>query len=86
MGPLHSLLYEFPDLNKNIEDIGEEADVVYELLQQKIHLHQSFHYLNLQGKAAINWNRWSFPWNFRMLFSPLNHTTFQRSLDFSFLE
>nr|XP_021156316.1 laminin subunit beta-4 [Columba livia]XP_021156365.1 laminin subunit beta-4 [Columba livia]XP_021156412.1 laminin subunit beta-4 [Columba livia]XP_021156468.1 laminin subunit beta-4 [Columba livia]XP_021156515.1 laminin subunit beta-4 [Columba livia]XP_021156557.1 laminin subunit beta-4 [Columba livia] len=48
MGPLHSPLYEFPDLNKNIEDIGEEADLVYELLQQKIHLHQSFHYLNLQ--------------------------------------
>uniref|UniRef100_A0A8D0EKD1 Laminin subunit beta 4 n=1 Tax=Strix occidentalis caurina TaxID=311401 RepID=A0A8D0EKD1_STROC len=50
--PLHSMLYEFPDLNKNIEDIGEEADLVYELLQQKIHLHQSFHYLNL--KEAIS--------------------------------
>ncbi|NXJ90911.1 LAMB4 protein, partial [Corythaixoides concolor] len=48
MDPLHSMLYEFPDLNKNIEDIGEEADLVYELLQQKIHLHQSFHYLNLK--------------------------------------
>uniref|UniRef100_A0A8C0FLZ4 Laminin subunit beta 4 n=1 Tax=Bubo bubo TaxID=30461 RepID=A0A8C0FLZ4_BUBBB len=50
--PLHSMLYEFPDLNKNIEDIGEEADLVYELLQEKIHLHQSFHYLNL--KEAIS--------------------------------
>ncbi|XP_010079491.1 PREDICTED: laminin subunit beta-4 [Pterocles gutturalis] len=47
-----SVLYEFPDLNKNIEDIREEADLVYELLQQKIHLHQSFHYLNL--KEAIS--------------------------------
>lgn len=54
MDPLHSTLYEFPDLNQNIEDIGEEADLVYELLQQKIHLHQSFHYLNLKGKAASN--------------------------------
>ncbi|XP_063179484.1 laminin subunit beta-4 [Chroicocephalus ridibundus] len=52
MDPLHSMLYEFPDLNKNIEDIGEEADLVYGLLQQKIHLHQSFHYLNL--KEAIS--------------------------------
>ncbi|NXG57811.1 LAMB4 protein, partial [Hemiprocne comata] len=47
MDPLHSMLYEFPDLNKNIKDTGEEADLVYERLQQKIHLHQSFHYLNL---------------------------------------
>lgn len=54
MDPLHSTLYEFPDLNQNIEDVGEEADLVYELLQQKIHLHQSFHYLNLKGKAASN--------------------------------
>ncbi|PKU40260.1 laminin subunit beta-1 [Limosa lapponica baueri] len=52
MDPLHSTLYEFPDLNKNIQDIGEEADLVYELLQQKIHLHQSFHYLSL--KEAIS--------------------------------
>ncbi|XP_010125018.1 PREDICTED: laminin subunit beta-4 [Chlamydotis macqueenii] len=52
MDPLHNMLYEFPDLNKNIEDIGEEADLVYELLQQKIYLHQSFHYLNL--KEAIS--------------------------------
>ncbi|XP_026724146.1 laminin subunit beta-4 isoform X1 [Athene cunicularia] len=52
MDPLHSMLYEFPDLNKNIEDIGEEAELVYELLQQKIHLHQSFHDLNL--KEAIS--------------------------------
>ncbi|XP_074000722.1 laminin subunit beta-4 [Numenius arquata] len=52
MDPLHSTLYEFPDLNKNIEDIGEEADLVYDLLQQKIHLHQSFHYLSL--KEAIS--------------------------------
>ncbi|XP_010130709.1 PREDICTED: laminin subunit beta-4, partial [Buceros rhinoceros silvestris] len=51
MEPLHSTLYELPDLNKNIEDIEEEADLVYELLQQKIHLHQSFQYLNL--KEAI---------------------------------
>uniref|UniRef100_A0A672UJZ9 Laminin subunit beta 4 n=1 Tax=Strigops habroptila TaxID=2489341 RepID=A0A672UJZ9_STRHB len=40
MYPLHGTQYEFPDLNKSIEDIGEEADLVYELLQQKIHLHQ----------------------------------------------
>ncbi|XP_010021082.1 PREDICTED: laminin subunit beta-4, partial [Nestor notabilis] len=50
--PLHGIQYEFPDLNKSIEDIGEEADLVYELLQQKIHLHQSFHYLKL--KEAIS--------------------------------
>uniref|UniRef100_A0A8B9D8V4 Laminin subunit beta-1 n=1 Tax=Anser cygnoides TaxID=8845 RepID=A0A8B9D8V4_ANSCY len=30
------MLYEFPDLNENIEDIREEADLVYELLQQKL--------------------------------------------------
>lgn len=54
MYPLHGNQYEFPDLNKNIEDIGEEADLVYELLQQKIHLHRSFHYLSLKGKAASN--------------------------------
>ncbi|KAM9026484.1 laminin subunit beta-4 [Ara ararauna] len=52
MYPLHGTQYEFPDLNKNIEDIGEEADLVYELLQQKIHLHRSFHYLSL--KEAIS--------------------------------
>ncbi|XP_009889167.1 PREDICTED: laminin subunit beta-4 [Charadrius vociferus] len=52
MDPLRSMLYELPDLNKNIEDIGEEADLVYELLQQKIHLHESFHYLNF--KEAIS--------------------------------
>ncbi|XP_009074945.1 PREDICTED: laminin subunit beta-4, partial [Acanthisitta chloris] len=52
MDPLHSLPYEFPDLIKNIEDIGEEADLVYELLQQKIQLHQNFHYLNF--KEAIS--------------------------------
>ncbi|KAM6424929.1 laminin subunit beta-4 [Rhynochetos jubatus] len=52
MDPLHRTLYEFPDLNKNIEDFGEEADLVYELLQQKIHLHRSSHYLNL--KEAIS--------------------------------
>ncbi|XP_030336364.1 laminin subunit beta-4 [Strigops habroptila] len=52
MYPLHGTQYEFPDLNKSIEDIGEEADLVYELLQQKIHLHQSFHYLKL--KEAIS--------------------------------
>ncbi|XP_061844989.1 laminin subunit beta-4 [Colius striatus] len=52
MDPLHSTPYEFPDLNKNIEDIGEEADLVYDLLQQKINLHQNFHYLNL--KEAIS--------------------------------
>ncbi|XP_054255304.1 laminin subunit beta-4 [Indicator indicator] len=52
MGALHSTLYEFPDFNKNIGDIGEEADLVYELLQQKMHLHQSFRYLNL--KEAIS--------------------------------
>ncbi|XP_071590013.1 laminin subunit beta-4 [Heliangelus exortis] len=48
MDPLHNAPYEFPDLNKNIKDIGEEADLVFELLQQKIDLHQSFHYLNLK--------------------------------------
>ncbi|NXN39637.1 LAMB4 protein, partial [Rhinoptilus africanus] len=53
MDPLHSMPYEFPDLNKSIEDIREEADLVYELLQQKIHLHQSFHYLNLKGEKKI---------------------------------
>uniref|UniRef100_A0A8C3DK14 Laminin subunit beta 4 n=1 Tax=Corvus moneduloides TaxID=1196302 RepID=A0A8C3DK14_CORMO len=52
MDPLHSLPHEFPDLNKNIEDIGKEADLVFELLQQKIHLHQSFHYLNF--KEAVS--------------------------------
>lgn len=52
MDTLHSTLYEFPDLNKNIRDIGEEADLVFELLQQKIHLHHNFHYLNLKGKAS----------------------------------
>lgn len=44
--------YEFPDLTENIEDIGEEADRVYELLQQKLDLHRTFHYLSLKGKAA----------------------------------
>ncbi|XP_068022854.1 laminin subunit beta-4 [Melanerpes formicivorus] len=52
MDALHSTLYEFPDFNKNIGDIGEEANLVYELLQQKIHLHQSFYDLNL--KEAIS--------------------------------
>lgn len=54
MGSLPRMLYEFPDLNENIEDIREEADLVYELLQQKVHLHHSFHYLNLKGKSASN--------------------------------
>uniref|UniRef100_U3K696 Laminin subunit beta 4 n=1 Tax=Ficedula albicollis TaxID=59894 RepID=U3K696_FICAL len=45
MDPLHSLPFEFPDLNKSIEDIGEEADLVFGLLQHKIHLHRSFQYL-----------------------------------------
>lgn len=54
MNPLHSSLFEFPDLNKNIEDIGEEANLVFELLQQKIHLHLSFQYLNFKGKPAMN--------------------------------
>ncbi|KAF4793886.1 laminin subunit beta 4 [Turdus rufiventris] len=52
MNPLPSLPFEFPDFNKNIEDIGEEADLVFELLQQKIHLHQSFQYLNF--KEAVS--------------------------------
>ncbi|XP_061222234.1 laminin subunit beta-4 isoform X3 [Neopsephotus bourkii] len=52
MYPLHGTQYEFPDLNKSIEDIGEETDLVYKLLQQKIHLHRSFHYLSL--KEAIS--------------------------------
>lgn len=54
MDPLHSLPFEFPDLNKSIEDIEEEASLVFELLQQKIHLHQSFQYLNFKGKSAMN--------------------------------
>ncbi|NXA08670.1 LAMB4 protein, partial [Sapayoa aenigma] len=54
MDTLHSLPYEFPDLNKNIEDIEEEADLVYELLQQKIHLHQSFQYLNFKEFKQIH--------------------------------
>ncbi|NXL99857.1 LAMB4 protein, partial [Tyrannus savana] len=53
MDPLHSLPYEFPDLNNNLEDIREEADSVYELLQQKVHLHQSFQYLNFKGKPLV---------------------------------
>ncbi|RMC10331.1 hypothetical protein DUI87_13133 [Hirundo rustica rustica] len=52
MNPLHSSPFEFPDLNKNIEDIGEEANLVFELLRQKIHLHQSFQYLNF--KEAVS--------------------------------
>uniref|UniRef100_A0A8C3QH57 Laminin subunit beta 4 n=1 Tax=Cyanoderma ruficeps TaxID=181631 RepID=A0A8C3QH57_9PASS len=52
MNPLHSSPFEFPDLNKNIEDIGEEANLVFELLQQRIHWHQSFQYLNF--KEAIS--------------------------------
>ncbi|NWV86892.1 LAMB4 protein, partial [Dasyornis broadbenti] len=57
MDPLHSSPYEFPDLNKNIEDIGEEANLVYELLQQKIHLHQSFHYLNFKVNTQTELNQ-----------------------------
>ncbi|NXU14074.1 LAMB4 protein, partial [Pardalotus punctatus] len=53
MDPLHGSPFEFPDFNKNIEDIGEEADLVYELLQQKIHLHQSFHYLNFKVTIPV---------------------------------
>lgn len=52
MGLIRSMPYEFPDLTENIEDIGEEADRVYELLQQKLDLHRTFHYLSLKGKAA----------------------------------
>ncbi|NXG31934.1 LAMB4 protein, partial [Dromaius novaehollandiae] len=54
MDPLHNIRYEFPNLNERMEEIGEEADLLYELLQQKIHLHHSFHYLNLKGKAKFN--------------------------------
>lgn len=54
MDPLHSSPFEFPDLNKSIEDIVEEANLVIELLQQKIHLHQRFQYLNFKGKSAMN--------------------------------
>lgn len=85
MNPLPSLPFEFPDFNKNIEDIGEEADLVFELLQQKIHLHQSFQYLNFKGKSSMNESGWTFSLKFWNAFSSLNHTTFQRSLDFSFL-
>uniref|UniRef100_A0A8C3TNY6 Laminin subunit beta 4 n=1 Tax=Catharus ustulatus TaxID=91951 RepID=A0A8C3TNY6_CATUS len=85
MDPLPSLPFEFPDFNKNIEDIGEEADLVFELLQQKIHLHQSFQYLNFKGKSSMNESGWTFFLKFWNVFSSLNHTTFQRSLDFSFL-
>uniref|UniRef100_A0A8B9SX00 Laminin subunit beta-1 n=1 Tax=Anas platyrhynchos TaxID=8839 RepID=A0A8B9SX00_ANAPL len=67
------MLYEFPDLNENIEDIREEADLVYELLQQKRHLHHSFHYLNLKVNIFHEISQ---------CFEPLNHT-FQRSLDFN---
>ncbi|KAM8821354.1 laminin subunit beta-4 [Eudromia elegans] len=52
MDPLHNILHEFPDFNERIEEIGEEADGLYELLQQKKILHHSFHYLNL--KEAVN--------------------------------
>uniref|UniRef100_A0A669P033 Laminin subunit beta 4 n=1 Tax=Phasianus colchicus TaxID=9054 RepID=A0A669P033_PHACC len=52
MGLIRSMPYEFPDFTENIEDIGEEADRVYELLQQKLDLHRTFHYLSLKGKAA----------------------------------
>ncbi|XP_046762736.1 laminin subunit beta-4 isoform X1 [Gallus gallus] len=52
MSPIRSMPYEFPDLTASIEDIGEEADRVYELLQQKLDLHRTIHYLSL--KEAIN--------------------------------
>ncbi|NXN99499.1 LAMB4 protein, partial [Rhinopomastus cyanomelas] len=42
--------FEFPDLNKSIEDTGEEADLLHERLQQKIHMHQSFNYWNLKDE------------------------------------
>uniref|UniRef100_A0A8C0BCP6 Laminin subunit beta 4 n=1 Tax=Buteo japonicus TaxID=224669 RepID=A0A8C0BCP6_9AVES len=54
MDPLHSTLYEFPDLNQNIEDIGEEADLVYELLQQKIHLHQILNPISVATDVISN--------------------------------
>ncbi len=53
MSPIRSMPYEFPDLTASIEDIGEEADRVYELLQQKLDLHRTIHYLSLKGKAAV---------------------------------
>ncbi|XP_062455329.1 laminin subunit beta-4 [Rhea pennata] len=52
MDPLHNILYDFPDFNKRIEEIGEKAGLLYELLQQKIHLHHSVLYLNL--KEAVS--------------------------------
>ncbi|XP_010226574.1 PREDICTED: laminin subunit beta-4 [Tinamus guttatus] len=52
MDPLHNILYKFPDFNERIEEIGEEAGQLYELLQQKKLLHHSFHYLNL--KEAVS--------------------------------
>uniref|UniRef100_A0A663EQT0 Laminin subunit beta 4 n=1 Tax=Aquila chrysaetos chrysaetos TaxID=223781 RepID=A0A663EQT0_AQUCH len=54
MDPLHSTLYEFPDLNQNIEDIAEEADLVYELLQQKIHLHQILNPISVATDTISN--------------------------------
>uniref|UniRef100_A0A8B9N1S4 Laminin subunit beta 4 n=1 Tax=Accipiter nisus TaxID=211598 RepID=A0A8B9N1S4_9AVES len=54
MDPLHSTLYEFPDLNQNIEDIGEEADLMYELLQQKIHLHQILNPISVATDVISN--------------------------------
>ncbi|NXD26373.1 LAMB4 protein, partial [Spelaeornis formosus] len=51
MYPLHSSPIEFPALYKNIEDIGEEANLVFELLKQKIHLYQNFQYLNFKGNV-----------------------------------
>ncbi|NXQ11768.1 LAMB4 protein, partial [Peucedramus taeniatus] len=57
MNPLHSSPFEFPDLNKSIEDIVEEANLVFELLQQKIHLHQSFQYLNFKVNAQTECNQ-----------------------------
>ncbi|XP_025931830.1 laminin subunit beta-4 [Apteryx rowi] len=52
MDPLHNILYEFPDFNERIEETREEADLLYELLQQKIDLHHSFHYLNLKETTS----------------------------------
>ncbi|OXB71461.1 UNVERIFIED_CONTAM: hypothetical protein H355_011529, partial [Colinus virginianus] len=48
MAQIRSTPYEFPDLTENIEDIGEEAGRVYELVQQKLDLHRTLHYLSFK--------------------------------------
>ncbi|NWX99807.1 LAMB4 protein, partial [Nothoprocta ornata] len=70
MDPLHNILHGFPDFNGRIEEIREEADQLYELLQQKKLLHHSFHYLNLKGKADRD--SWKKQFNITKMQSVLN--------------